>query len=76
MCDEPRAYEIRIEGCLNDDWSDWFEGLTILSDAAGQTILRGTLVDQSALLGLLGRIHALNLSLISLTRSSHQEGAG
>ena len=65
----PYIYEIRIEGHLTDQWSDWFGGLVINSDAAGITTLNGVLTDQSALIGILGKIHALNLTIISVKQS-------
>ncbi|MHB8114022.1 MAG: hypothetical protein ACYDHA_11265 [Bellilinea sp.] len=65
----PCAYEIRIEGHLTDQWSDWFNGLAINFDSDGKTTLSGMLADQSALLGVLNKIHALNLTIISVKRS-------
>jgi hypothetical protein len=70
--DEPQIYAIRVEGQLAELWSEWFEGLAIHTDDSGETILSGLLVDQAALLGVLARIHALNLTLISVNRSSRQ----
>ena len=67
--DKPCIYEIRIEGHLALRWSDWFEGLTIHSDPGGETTLTGWLADQSALFGVLVKIHNLNLILISVTKS-------
>ena len=64
--DTPRIYEIRVQGHLGDRWSDWFEGLTIHNDFNGETTLTGLLVDQSALFGVLSKIHDLNLVLISI----------
>ncbi len=69
---EPRVYEIRVKGGLTDRWSDWFEGLEVHDEQNGETTLRGELIDQSALFGVLTRIHALNLELISVTRSIHE----
>lgn len=66
--DEPWTYEIRVEGHLADRWSDWFEGLAIRQEPSGGTVLSGMLVDQAALFGVLGRIRALNLGLISINR--------
>ncbi len=68
MCDD-RFYEIRVEGCLSANWTDWFEGLEIHNDGEGVTTLRGRLLDQAALFGTLSRIHALNLKLLSLQRT-------
>ena len=68
--DNPWTYEIRVEGVLSEGWSDWFEGLEISNDPGGITTLRGQLVDQAALFSVLMRIHNLNLTLISVARSS------
>lgn len=68
--DKPYWYEIRIEGHLTDRWSDWFDGLAIHTDPNGETTLSGWLTDQSALFGVLVKIHNLNLILISVHRSS------
>jgi hypothetical protein len=64
--DTPRVYEICVEGHLADHWSIWFEGLVIRNDANGGATLTGLLIDQSALFGVLTRIHDLNLILISV----------
>ncbi len=68
--DAPRVYEIRVEGHLADRWSDWFEGLAIHNDPNGETMLTGLLTDQAALFGVLAKIRDLNLTLISVYRSS------
>jgi hypothetical protein len=62
------SYMIRIEGHLSGDWSDWFEGIIVQNDPDGLTTLCGTFVDQAALFGLLTKLHALNLPLISVHR--------
>jgi hypothetical protein len=62
-------YEIRVKGDLANRWSDWFEGLEVGSYPDGETLLRGELIDQSALFGVLNKIHSLNLELISVYRS-------
>ena len=41
------VYEIRVKGHLDQHWSSWFEGLTISHDDDGNTVLRGTLVDEA-----------------------------
>jgi hypothetical protein len=63
--------EIRIKGNLKQDWSDWFEALTISNQSDGEAILSGELPDQSALLGLLNRIHGLKLELLSFSQSDN-----
>jgi hypothetical protein len=65
-----QIYEIRIEGHLEGDWSDWFEGLSIQNQPGDGTLLRGSIVDQAALLGLLNKVHALNLTITSVCRVS------
>ena len=35
----PAAYQIRIEGHLGDQWTDWFDGLAITLDDNGDTLL-------------------------------------
>ena len=66
--DETTHYEIRVEGYLSKSWSDWFAGLDVDTNEQGQTSLRGALPDQAALFGVLARVHALNLTLVSLKR--------
>ncbi|MCW2766288.1 MAG: hypothetical protein JWO11_2247 [Nocardioides sp.] len=68
---EPGCYEIRLQGRLDQRWSTWFDGMTLTTspDPAGAlTILRGHVVDQAALHGLLGRLRDIGLPLISITR--------
>jgi hypothetical protein len=64
------VYEIRVEGHLTERWSDWFEGLAIHNEHSGETVVSGAFVDQAALFGTLTEIHSLNLTLISINRSS------
>ena len=66
--DKESFYEIRVEGVLNESWSDRFEGLEIRSDPGGGTTLSGRLVDQAAVFGVLAKIHNLNLTLLSVAR--------
>ena len=63
--------EVRIKETLKQDWSDWFETLIISNPLDGETVLSGELPDQSALLGLLNRIHGLNLELLSFSQSDN-----
>ena len=66
--DKPSLYEIRVEGHLSVRWVEWFEGLAIHADPNGETTLCGPLPDQAALIGVLTKIQALNLTLISVKR--------
>jgi len=63
----PEWFEIRVEGELPCDWSNWFEGLDIQPRPRGESVLSGHL-DQAALHGVLAKIRDLNLKLISVTR--------
>lgn len=71
--DNAYLYEICIEGHLTDRWSDWFEGLSIHNDASGVTVLKGPFIDQAALFGVLAKIQALNLTLVSVYRYAMQQ---
>jgi hypothetical protein len=66
--DQAPCYEIRVEGELPVDWSNWFEGMSISRGQPGESILSGTLADQAALHGVLAKIRNLNLKLISVSR--------
>ncbi len=65
---DPAHYEIRIEELLDERWTKWFDGMEIVHAESGETILRGAMVDQPALFGVLGSIRDLGLTLISLQR--------
>jgi hypothetical protein len=62
----PLHYQIKVKGVLDDTWSDWFDGLTITHDAAGNTLLEGAVRDQTALYGLLAKARDLQLTLIAV----------
>lgn len=68
--DRPETYEIKVPGELDESWSEWTDRMTITSDPSGAgppvTTLTGTL-DQAALHGLLRRLYACGLPLISVT---------
>ena len=64
---EPDRYAIRVKGHLADRWSAWFDGMTLTRRPDGTTVLDGPVADQSALHGLLGKVSALGLPLVSLT---------
>ena len=66
-------YEIRVQGHLDQRWSAWFDGLTMTYDADGNTVLRGPLVDEAALHGVLIKVRDLTLPLLAVNRV---EGSG
>jgi hypothetical protein len=61
-------YQIRIEGHLRREWTDWFGGLTITLEDHGDTLLTGQINDQAELYGLLRQVRDLGLPLISVNR--------
>jgi len=62
-------YEIVIRGYIGDAW---FEELTVIQQPNFATMLRGRLIDQSALYGILRKINDLGIELISVNRI-HEE---
>jgi len=65
---EPGRYEVRIQGHLDDRWTNWFEGLTLSREDNGDTRLAGPVADQAALHGLLRKVRDLGLPLVSVVR--------
>jgi hypothetical protein len=61
-------YEIRVEGELDRNWSEWFEGLDVTSQENGETLIAGPVTDQAALQGILTKVFNLRLPLISVSR--------
>ena len=64
----PTTYEIRVAGHLSPQWADWFEGLTIMLEDDGNTLLSGPVADQAALHGLLKKVRDLGLPLLSVNQ--------
>ena len=61
-------YQITVHGTLDDSWSEWFDGLTITHDAAGNTQLIGAVRDQTALYGLIDKARDLALTLVAVVQ--------
>jgi len=59
-------YEIRLKGHLEARWEQWFDGLTIILEENGNTLLSGPLADQAALHGILKKVRDLGLTLLSV----------
>ena len=60
-------YQIRLKGHLGQQWTDWFEGLTITLEENGETLLTGPVVDQPALHGLLKKVRDLGMPLLEVS---------
>jgi hypothetical protein len=67
------TYRIRVQGQLDQRWSEWFGGVTVAAQDNGETVLTAPVPDQAALHGLLGRIRDLGLPLLSLSRVEGEE---
>ncbi|MGB3412536.1 MAG: hypothetical protein WBA45_15215 [Microthrixaceae bacterium] len=63
-----QQYEIRVAGHLGSRWEAWFEGLELVNEADGTTVMSGPVVDQAALHGLLAKLRDLGIPLVSVTR--------
>jgi hypothetical protein len=62
----PTAYDIRVEGHLDDHWSDRLGGLALTRNADGTTTLTGRLADQAQLYGVLSGLRDIGATLLSL----------
>ena len=66
--DKPVIYQIRVKGILDEQWSSWLGGLTIVPQVSGETLLTGPVRDQAALHGLIIKIRDMGLPLLSIKR--------
>jgi hypothetical protein len=66
----PSIYQIKVQGKLNEQWSDWLANMTISHNPANKdahtTTLTGPVVDQTALRGIVNKLWDLNLILLSI----------
>jgi hypothetical protein len=65
---EQAIYQIKVKGILDEQWTDWFNGLTITSHSTECTLLTCPIRDQAALHGLLNKIRDIGLPLLSVKR--------
>jgi hypothetical protein len=73
---QPVVYQIRIEGHLGPQWTEWFGDVTITLVDNGETLLACQVVDQAALYGLLRKVRDLGLPLISVTLVKSGQAGG
>ena len=59
--------EICIQGRIDQNWSEWFEGLDISYLEHERALLSGVVKDQTALYTLIARLYRLGLPLVSVT---------
>ena len=65
---EGGRYEIRLKGHLDTRWAAWFDGLSLIHDGDGTTVIHGPIADQAALHGLLQKVRDVGLPLVSVQR--------
>ncbi len=65
-----QQYEIRVKGHLGSRWAAWFDGLNVTNEDDGTTVIRGPVVDQAALHGLLLKLRDVGIPLVSPSPSS------
>jgi hypothetical protein len=68
--------EIRVQGQIGRQWSEWLEALEIRHNGQGETVLTVSPVDQAALYGLLAKLRNLGLTLVSLNPVADGDSAG
>lgn len=70
--DVPATYRIAVQGQLDADWADSFDGMLLTCERSGSdrpvTVLTGVVVDQAALHGLLRTLYGLGLPLLAVSR--------
>jgi hypothetical protein len=70
----PARYELQVEGHLDEHWSSWFGGLTLVHERDGTTTLSGVVTDQAELHGLLAKVRDLGATLISVKATDGPTG--
>ncbi len=73
---EPVQYELRLKGHLEARWAAWFGGLSLTQESDGTTVIRGAVIDQAALHGLLSKVRDLGLPLIAVTQVDPKQMKG
>jgi hypothetical protein len=63
---EPAIYQLRLQGRLGAQWSDWFEGMAISLAENGDTLVTGPVLDQATLYGLLRKVRDLGIPLLAV----------
>ena len=68
--DRPGKYHIRVQGFLDESWSERLGGLRIktgsMKDQTSTTVLVGQMRDQAELAGVLNTLYELHLTLLSV----------
>jgi uncharacterized membrane protein len=65
-------YKFQVQGELSPRWTGWFEGMQIIPQPDGTTLLIGEVADQAALHGILKKIRDIGLELLLVERIEEQ----
>jgi hypothetical protein len=72
VADERARYQIRVHGRLDPQWAARLGGMTLAVHHSGArgavTDLSGWVTDQAALMGVLGQLYALGVTILSVDR--------
>ena len=71
--DDSGIYQIRIQGHLGPQWTNWFGELKISLEENGDTLLTGPVVDQAALYGLLRKVRDTGMPLLSVNQVKNDQ---
>ena len=67
---KPAIYKIKVEGVLQENWIEKFQGLKIRNERSlsGKpiSVLTGKINDQSALSGMLNMLYDYNMTILSV----------
>ena len=73
----PATYQIIVQGSLSPEWSDCLSGMSLTEGTGAhgevQTTLKGTILDQVALNGILETLYGLHLSIIRVEQIEDQD---
>ena len=64
--DYAKGYQVRVKGCLSEDFLAWLDLTGSDDPQADETLLLVATTDQAALYGLLNRLRDLGLTLVSV----------
>lgn len=73
---QPVVYQLRLQGQLGTEWSDWLGTMSITRAENGDTLVTGPLVDQAALYGVLRKVRDLGIPLLAVNRIPPDQAVG
>lgn len=71
--DLAKGYQVRVKGCLSEDFLAWLDLTGRYDPQADETLLLVATTDQAALYGLLNRLRDLGLTLVSVVSQPVQD---